>query len=383
MENSSAVSEALNPLVSDEERRKSEPAQDTLGLCLSGGGYRAMLFHAGALWRLHQLGLLPKLDRISCVSGGAITGGLLGVKWRNIAGAGTTEQVFVDEIVTPLRRLANVTVDTWSVAKGVLLPGPVSDYVARTLAEHLFGDATLQDFPDDPPRIIINAINVQSGSLWRFSKPYMRDYQVGQVLRPALPLAEVVAASSAFPPFLSPAVLNLDEGSFAPSEGEPLHHPPYTTRVVLSDGGVYDNLGLETVWKRCKTILVSDAGRKMPSEEAPQLDWVQHTKRILDLVDNQVRSLRKRQLFAANDAGIRKVAYWGIRSEMAKYPVESALPCPLEQTTELAEIPTRLAALSPELQERLINWGYAICDVALRAWHDRGLPAAQAFPYQH
>ena len=29
-----------------------------IALCLSGGGYRAMVFHLGALWRLNELGLL-------------------------------------------------------------------------------------------------------------------------------------------------------------------------------------------------------------------------------------------------------------------------------------------------------------------------------------
>ncbi|MHC4915154.1 MAG: hypothetical protein ACYTGB_06645, partial [Planctomycetota bacterium] len=40
-------------------------------LCLSGGGYRAMLFHLGAAWRLYETGDLAKLDRISSVSGGS------------------------------------------------------------------------------------------------------------------------------------------------------------------------------------------------------------------------------------------------------------------------------------------------------------------------
>lgn len=44
--------------------------EDGTALCLSGGGYRAMLFHIGVLWRLNEIGWLPKLDRISSVSGG-------------------------------------------------------------------------------------------------------------------------------------------------------------------------------------------------------------------------------------------------------------------------------------------------------------------------
>jgi NTE family protein len=37
------------------------------GLCLSGGGYRAMVFHSGVLWRLYEAGVLKSVDRISSV----------------------------------------------------------------------------------------------------------------------------------------------------------------------------------------------------------------------------------------------------------------------------------------------------------------------------
>ena len=43
-----------------------------LALCLSGGGYRAALFHLGAFWRLAELRLLRRVERVSSVSGGSI-----------------------------------------------------------------------------------------------------------------------------------------------------------------------------------------------------------------------------------------------------------------------------------------------------------------------
>src|SRR3712207_1443974 len=58
---------------------KLEPG---IGLAMSGGGFRAMLFHAGALMRLNELGLLSKIERISSVSGGSIAAGHLAVVWR-------------------------------------------------------------------------------------------------------------------------------------------------------------------------------------------------------------------------------------------------------------------------------------------------------------
>ena len=57
---------------------------DGVALCLSGGGYRAMLYHAGAIWRLNELGVLPKINLISSVSGGSITSGALAVAWKDL-----------------------------------------------------------------------------------------------------------------------------------------------------------------------------------------------------------------------------------------------------------------------------------------------------------
>src|SRR5258708_21713934 len=56
--------------------------EEGIGLALSGGGYRAMVFHIGALIRLNEVGLLRKIKRISSVSGGSITAGQLGTEWE-------------------------------------------------------------------------------------------------------------------------------------------------------------------------------------------------------------------------------------------------------------------------------------------------------------
>ena len=56
--------------------------EDTIGLCLSGGGYRAMIYHVGAIIRLNELGFLPRLSEIASVSGGSITAGLLALRWQ-------------------------------------------------------------------------------------------------------------------------------------------------------------------------------------------------------------------------------------------------------------------------------------------------------------
>jgi NTE family protein len=343
--------------------------QDGLALCLSGGGYRAMLFHVGAILRLNELGILPDLKRVSSVSGGSVTAGLLGLNWKKLTFDSSKRATNLSRLlVEPLQRMASTTIDRESIIGGLLLPGSINSRIVKNYKDILFGQATLQDLPDDSsgPRFVINATNVQSGVLVRMSQAYLADYRVGIIRRPRISLAEAVAASSAFPPFLSPAEIDVDPSDFDQSGSFELQREPYTDSLVLTDGGVYDNLGLETAWKRYKTILVSDGGGKMQPEPEPAGDWARHSMRILDVIDNQVRSLRKRQLIEAYIAKERDGTYWGIRTDIRDYQLPDALTAPLQVTLDLAETPTRLKKLPEKRQQLLMNWGYAVCDAAVR-----------------
>ena len=358
-----------------------------------------MLFHVGALWRLNEAGTLAKVARISTVSGGSIVAGVLARNWANLSfTANGVSGEFQSQLVEPIRAFADQSVDVESVVRGLLFPGSPADRVVSAYRKHLYGEATLQDLPDYP-FFIFNAFNVQSGALWRFSKAYMADWRVGVIRRPRLPLAKAVAASTAFPPFLSPMRLKLKETDYEPSSGADLQQAPFTTDVHLSDGGVYDNLGLETVWKRYDTVLVSDGGGETQPEAKPSVYWPQHTLRVLKLIDKQVRSLRKRQLidsYKRYTEGInegmdpqnklfrmtaRCGTYWGIRSHIEDYLLPTALDCPKQKTQRLADIATRMSRVEPIVQEQLINWGYAICDAALRKHYDPGLTVPKDFPY--
>jgi NTE family protein len=221
-----------------------------------------MVFHLGALWRLNEAGYLPKLNRISSVSGGSITAGVLGLKWNKLTfDVNGVAQNFAPLVVEPVRRLASKTIDEAAIIEGMLLPGKtITEEVADVYREYLFGDATLQSLPNRP-RFVLNATSVQTKALFRFSKPYMGDYHIGLVKYPTVSLAVAVGASSAFPPVLSPVEMKLDPNMFDPDPKADLQRVPYTSDVVLTDGGAYDNLCLETAWKRYDTILISDGGR--------------------------------------------------------------------------------------------------------------------------
>lgn len=346
------------------ERRDFETS---VGLCLSGGGFRAMLFHLGTLWRLNEVGWLPRLTRVASVSGGSITAGTLGASWGQLAfnDRGVSGS-FASLVADPLLALASRTIDVPAVLLGPWCGG-ASRHLARTLDKRLFHGATLQDLPADGsgPRFIVLATNLGNGVLWRFSRAYMRDYLGASFPHPTLPLADAVAASSAFPPFLSPFRLTL----------------PDRQRVTLTDGGVYDNLAVEPVVKRCRTIFVSDGGGPFPEQPSPARDWLFGTVRVLEVTSSQIARLRKRQVVGALASRRRVGAYCAIDADPSRFPHPApALPTPPERTAELASLPTRFAALPTPIAHRLVNWGYAAADAVLRSYHDHTLTEPADFP---
>jgi NTE family protein len=195
-------------------------------------------------------------------------------------------------------------------------------------------------------------------------------------------LADAVAASSAFPPFLSPMRMQFDPGTLKPpAEKTDSCEPPFTTRVRLTDGGVFDNLGVTTSWKKYRTILISDAGGRPSREPTPPSNWIQLAWRAIQLTMSAGTEARKIGALDAYEAGDREGAYWGIASDMARYIAAGALPCPVSQTMRLAGLGTQLRPFDVADDRRLVNWGYAITDAAVRKHVWPELPAPSGFPF--
>ena len=207
-------------------------------LCLSGGGYRAMLFHTGVLWRLNDAGMLRSLRRISSVSGGSITAGVLGRNWADLDFSGDVATGLGSALVDPVRTLARTDIDVVGVLGGALSPWTsIAERVEKVYDRTLFRGATLQDLPDEP-RFVLNATNLESGVLMRIGKAYLADYRVGRVDHPTIPLALAVTASSAFPPFLSPCRIDLRGADWVTEPGNDLaDRPGFRDEISLSDGG--------------------------------------------------------------------------------------------------------------------------------------------------
>jgi NTE family protein len=154
----------------------------------------------------------------------------------------------------------------------------------------------------------------------------------------------------------------------------------YTRTLHLADGGVYDNLGLEPVWKRCGTVLASDAGAPFALNETANTDMLRQTMRALDVATDQSRGLRKRILVDQLGRGLAKGAYWGIDTAIGDYGLADSLPCKPARAEPLAAIRTRLNPFTDQEQGELINWGYALTDSAIRKYAPQLVAAGAPAP---
>ena len=358
------------------------PSQVNVGLALAGGGFRAMLFDLGGVWRLNELGWLPKLDMISSVSGGSITNAILATRWKDLAWDCGVATNFESIVAEPIIEFANRNVDIPAAITGLLSPwDSVSDKVAKVYDRHLFLGATLQKSVPDPvpghiPRFLFYATSLQTGVSVRIEKKRIGDYRIGEFPNPDLPIAKVVATSSAFPPFLSPSVLNLEPASWVRTKGADLYdREEFRRRMVLTDGGVYDNMGLQAL-ERCSTVLVCDAGAPFEVDARPWRLWPNQTLRALAIMNEQTRALRRRMLmddFGANQkpgrqgqAPRKTGVYWKLNTKIGDFELADALVADSPRTAALKDVRTRLNRFSSQEKGELINWGYALADAAMR-----------------
>ncbi len=356
----------------------------TCGLALSGGGYRATLFGLGSLWRLNDAGLLGKLDRITSVSGGSIVSGVLAHRWHKLAFADGNARNFVEEIAQPVRRSARRRSTSALGLKGLITPfKSAGDFLRDKYAKRLFGKTTMRELPNASqagnPKFIFYATNLQTGRSFRFRQDMLADYMLGVCSNTDVTLAFAVAASSAFPPVFSPIELETDPATWSKGSDIP-NINRLREEIVLADGGVYDNMGLESLVDNADIVLVSDAGARMQIEEDPDDDYVGQLGRVRDILIDQTRALRKRWLITEFEAQRKRGAYWGIGTRIEDY-ADTAFPFKDTTVTDgLASVPTRLAKFDEDVRGSLVNWGYVLCDVALRKRAKLAITPATALP---
>ena len=327
--------------------------QPIVALSLSGGGYRAMLFHVGTLRRLNDSGLLSLISVVSSVSGGSVTSAFLAHRWNDLKFDELDRATnFTEVFEAPLRELALETLDITSIAAGLLPFTSSADQQVREFDKHLFHGALLTDIAPGGsnegarrprPLFILNATNLQTGELWQFRPSAMGGPITHWVEPRNVRLAEAVAASSGFPPFLSPLIIELKDtnvksdwhacgnyldnpygihhryepGRVFPQQDETLES--YRKTIYLVDGGVRDNLGISTLEEinrlrrldginQGTVMLISDGGATTKLNDQPNSNWASQLFRILNLLADQpdevrISNLIRKSAERARDAG--------------------------------------------------------------------------------
>lgn len=354
------------------------PRRTGVALCLSGGGYRSALFHLGAARRLNELGILAQVDTISAVSGGSITANLLadprlGFPDRDAKGPAEVEG-FDAYVADPLRALASRNVRTPALLSKLKPWHWFGDDVAvRALADEFakvvqWWSTPLRDNDIAGPAIITGATEIAYGVDWTFSDPTavrprgrLGDYRLGYAVPPPdVRLADIVAASCAFPPFFAPMRFDGNRlgltGGRAGVEG-PEVRAAIRRNIRLTDGGVYDNLALEPVWKSHRTVMVSDGGGVFRANTERTVHG--RMLRILGIATNGGQSVRSRWLLASFARGVMEGATWALDAV-----VDGCYP---RETTELINtVRSDLDVFSEAEQHVLERHGYMVADASAR-----------------
>jgi NTE family protein len=352
-----------------------------IALAFSGGGVRATVFHLGVLARLARQDLLGQVKVISSVSGGSLAAGLVFAtseyRWPS-----STD--YLHEVVPRLMSLlTSRDLQRAYILKSIMLPWRLASGRASVLGgemERQWGiGGKLSDLPLSPSWII-NATCYQTGKNWRFQRNLMGDYLTKYVTAPDFRLSHALAASAAVPGLIGPLVL--DSKSYKWSEyGENGWRdiPPKYQRLHLWDGGVYDNLGVEALFKPGEGLregmdflLVCDASRPL-SSEARSSCWrpgfLKASMRLVDVATDQVRSLRARMLIDFFRQNPSSGAYlrMGLQANRVGIPhQEDRQPSLSEwEVRQVSNLETTLRRLTHEEFCMLFRHGFEVADATL------------------
>jgi predicted acylesterase/phospholipase RssA len=352
-----------------------------IGLALSGGGFRATLFHLGLVRFLRDADILRQVTHITSVSGGSIMAAHLALNWDRYTGS--TEQF--EQAASHLLDFIRLDVRNRILRHfplGLLLRWPRrlmglsnrqltrTGLLERQYEKHLYGDKSLFELPESPELHLL-ATNLSEGCLCSFTRDGLWKMQLkggrSQIERVRVGLMTVpmaVAASSAFPGFFPPLVLS---GREVGARGGEFGLQAYT------DGGVFDNLGVRMFrWltpeltgdKALDGVLISDVGKPFT---------VQINRRAGGLIRTAMRSsdiLMDRVWQLENENFEDTFGFVFARFTDIATPHEDATALHPEVQRQTAGIRTDLDAFSPLEMSCLIRHGYCIARKACRSRPD-------------
>lgn len=216
-----------------------------ISLALSGGGARAIAFHLGCLRALHKKDMLKDVSVISTISGGSVIGAIY-------AYTDCSFEEFDRIIIGLLRKgLARSILKEW-LKKGLFFYDfydlctkilKINSRVRKhgrliafmnVLDREYFFYRTINKLSKKDLNIVINATELSTRSAFRFGSKESGNWRHGKLKNNTIRISKAVVTSAAYPLFFPS--LEFEE-IFIKEEEEKKEV------VILSDGGIYDNLG--------------------------------------------------------------------------------------------------------------------------------------------
>lgn len=365
--------------------------RDGIALCLSGGGYRATLFDLGTMRRLDELGILSQVRTFSSVSGGSIAAAFLAAHLVDRLGGtwpapGERLPGFEEGVAQPLRRLAGTNIRTQAALTrlnplNLRKPNAASENLEASYAEWITA-ATIASMPKSPG-FIFCATDLSFRCGWSVNTArQLVGNDTSGFFRPVdqnWTIARAVAASSCFPGVFPPMRVDVRNSVVSGRSADGLPRGTKVDTIDVTDGGVFDNLGLEPVWRDHAVILVSDASPSFgPS---PDLGPIWPSIRPIVSLLEQATVVRKRWLISGFLRGDISGAYWGLASRPTSYEPGGDVVAYSDELIErvISQVRIELDAFSEAEQAVLENHGYLMCDLAVRK-HLRDLPAIPDVP---
>jgi NTE family protein len=352
-------------------------------LCLSGGGYRAALFHLGATRRLNEAGVLSQVNTFTSVSGGSIFASLIAayaVRHPDVwSEPGKPLPRYDEEVAEPMYELAGRDIRTSTVLRKLLpwnwmKPDVQIDALADAIAGGPTGRARLDELPDGP-RFVFCSSEMQFRRQWTFDSSTRKLGAEPCGYGPfddSWTIARAAAASSCLPGAFAPMTITdrLSGGGYTGPDAAALGES-----LALSDGGMYDNLGLEPVWRDHAAVLVSDAGPSFKPN--PGLGRIWNALRFAIILLEQATDVRKRWLIASFITNQLEGTYWSIAGVADDYPVPSQ-PAYSRQFVRdfIAPVRIDLDVFSEGERAVLENHGYLMAETAVRSHASQLAPEA-------
>jgi NTE family protein len=355
-----------------------------IALCLSGGGYRAALFHLGSLRRLNELGILRRVDTITSVSGGSIFAAVVA---KAVAGRDGSWPAPGDEweeaIARPTRKVASTDVRTTTVLSRLkprnwLRPKTAIDALARRYAE---GPAPglLADLPERP-RFVFCATDAQFRTGWVFDtgRRLVGGDAAGYGPPGNWPLSRAVAASSCVPGVFPALSAGADPKALRDGVYDLGDRDELVRTLELCDGGIYDNLGVEPVWRDHEVVLVSSAAPSFTPRPAA-IGRLWPSLRYAVTLLEQSTDVRKRWLIASFIREDLDGTYWGIDSLPRNYEHTGEAYDERLIRDRISQVRIDLDIFSEGEIAVLENHGYLMAEIAVQR-HAGGLVADGAPP---